>query len=122
MSTKSADAQAREHASEAISVLHEIMTDPNYEAKDRLRAAESLLERGHGKAVSAVISIPLDRRQKSEMAALTDDQLMEVIADEPLPRLAALAMPKTFNCGAPWCDGTHREQLELCPDEDPLLT
>lgn len=118
--TRNADAQARDHTEEAIGVLHDIMTDPFQEAKDRLRAAESLLERGHGKAVSAVISIPLERRQKAEMAAMTDEELMAAIRDTPLPRLAAPSAP-TFHCGAAWCDGAHTHELELCPDEDPLL-
>lgn len=116
---RNADAQARDHTEEAINVLHDIMVDPFQEAKDRLRAAESLLERGHGKAVSAVISIPLERRQKAEMAAMTDEELMAAIRDTPLPRLAA--PQQTFHCGADWCDATHTHELELCPDEDPLL-
>lgn len=119
-SGKNADALAREHAPEAIDVLHELMVDPFQEAKDRIRAAEALLDRGHGKAVSAVISVPLDRRQKAEMAAMTDEELMAAIRDTPLPRLSAPA-PETFHCGADWCDGTHTHELELCPDEDPLL-
>jgi hypothetical protein len=118
--SRNADAQARDHTEEAINVLHDIMIDPFQEAKDRLRAAESLLERGHGKAVSAVISVPLERRQKAEMAAMTDEELMAAIRDTPLPRLAA-PRQETFHCGADWCDGTHTHELELCPDEDPLL-
>jgi hypothetical protein len=117
---RNVDAQAREYSGEAIEVLHELMTDPFQEARDRIRAAESLLERGHGKAVSAVISVPLERRQKAEMAAMTDEELMAAIRDTPLPRLAA-PRPETFNCGAVWCEGAHTHELELCPDEDPLL-
>jgi hypothetical protein len=120
MSTKNADAMARDHAKEAIGVMHDIMTDPFQEAKDRLRAAEALLDRGHGKAVSAVISVPLERRQKAETAAMSDEELMAAIRDTPLPRLAA-PQPDTFHCGADWCDGTHLHELELCPNEDPLL-
>lgn len=117
---RNADAQARDHTEEAIDVLHEIMVDPSHEAKDRLRAAEALLERGHGKAVSAVISVPLERRQKAEMAAMTDEELMAAIRDTPLPRLA-VPQPQTFHCGADWCDGAHVHELDLCSDEDPLL-
>lgn len=120
MSKKTADSQARDHTEEAIGVLHDLMVDPFQEARDRIRAAESLLERGHGKAVSAVISIPLEKRQRAEVAAMTDEELMAAIRDTPLPQLAA-PEPTTFHCGAAWCDGTHTHQLELCPDEDPLL-
>jgi|SRR6185312_4791212 len=118
---RNADAQARDHTEEAINVLHDIMIDPFQEAKDRLRAAESLLERGHGKAVSAVISVPLERRQKAEMAAMTDEELMAAIRDTPLPRLAAPISHQTFTCGRLWCDGTHENELEMCEDRDPLL-
>lgn len=118
---KTADAQARDHTEEAIQVLHQIMVDPFMEARDRLRAAESLLERGHGKAVSAVISVPLDKRQRAEVAAMTDEELMAAIRDTPLPRLAAPHIPQHFNCGIPWCPGDHTHELEVCPDEDPLL-
>jgi hypothetical protein len=117
--TRNADSQARDHTEEAIGVLHDIMVDPFQEAKDRLRAAESLLERGHGKAVSAVVSIPLERRQKAEMAAMTDEELMAAIRDTPLPRL--IGPPETFHCGADWCDGTHVHELDLCSADDPLL-
>ena len=119
MANKTADAHAREYAGEAIDVLHDLMVDPSQEARDRIRAAESLLERGHGKAVSAVISVPLEKRQRAEVAAMSDEELMAAIREVPLPRLAAPA--QTFHCGADWCDGTHVHELELCPDEDPLL-
>jgi hypothetical protein len=119
MAKKTADAQARDHTEEAIGVLHDLMVDPFQEARDRIRAAESLLERGHGKAVSAVISVPLEKRQRAEVAAMTDEELMAAIREVPLPRLAAPS--QTFHCGAPWCDGTHTHELELCPDDDPLL-
>lgn len=120
MSNKSADAMARDHAPEAIEVLHEIMITPFAEHKDRLRAAETLLDRAYGRAVSAVISVPLERRQKAEMAAMSDEELMSAIRDTPLPRLAA-PRPETFHCGQPWCDGTHTHELELCDGQDPLL-
>ena len=61
MSTKakSADAIAREHAEEALEIIRDIMIDPLQETKDRLRAAETMLDRGHGKAAQAIIAIPL---------------------------------------------------------------
>lgn len=119
---KPADAQARDHTDEAIDVIHSIMIDPFSEAKDRLRAAETLLDRGHGKAVSAVISVPLARRQQTQLAAMTDEELMVHIRETPLPRLAA---PETFICGVEGCPGDHANELEICAevveDVDPLL-
>lgn len=88
-STKTVDAQAREHDEEAIGILREIMIDPFSEAKDRIRAAESLLDRGHGKAAQAIIAVPAGRRQMQQAAALDDSALMEIIRGEPLPRLVA---------------------------------
>lgn len=119
-SDKSADALARDHAKEAIGILHDIMVDPLAENKDRLRAAESLLERGHGKAVSAVISIPVQRRQAAQMASMSDEELLEAIRQTPLPRL--VAAESRFNCGQPQCPGDHAVDLEVCAELiDPLL-
>lgn len=117
---KRADSLAREHTAEAIAVLHEIMITPFAEHKDRIRAAESLLERGSGKAVSAVIQIPLARRQAQEMATMTDDELMDAIRAEPLPRLAAPS--QCFNCGHPQCPGDHEVEIEICADVVPTGT
>lgn len=111
MSQKSTEQMARDHAKEAIGVLHEIMVSPEAENKDRLRAAETLLDRGHGKAVSAVISVPLAKRQQQAMASMTDEELMAAIRETPLPRLTG---PELFTCHVAGCPGDHSNELELC--------
>jgi hypothetical protein len=87
--TKSADARAREYADEAITTIRDIMIDPFTEAKDRLRAAETLLDRGHGKAAQAVISVPATRRMAAQLAQMEDEALLAIIAEERLPSLPA---------------------------------
>lgn len=84
---KSADAQARGYATEAIEVIADVMRDPLAEFKDRLKAAEIMLERGHGKATQAIIAIPASRRVSEQAAGLTDEELMEIMRGTPLPRL-----------------------------------
>lgn len=87
--SKNADALARESAGEAIKVIREIMIDPLAENKDRLKAAESLLERGHGKPAQAIIAIPASRRVGETAASMTDEQLLEIMRAVPLPMLVA---------------------------------
>lgn len=122
--TKSADAQARDHTADAIDTLRTVMIDPLAEHKDRIRAAEALLDRGHGKAVNAVISVPLEKRQSAQLATMTDDDLMELIRSAPLPQLLS-HQPETFSCGRPGCPGDHENELEICAEVesavDPLL-
>lgn len=121
---RSADAQARDHTADAIDVLREVMIDPLAEHKDRIKAAAELLDRGHGKAVNAVISVPLERRQGAQLAAMTDDDLMELIRSAPLPQLIS-HQPEAFRCGHPECPGDHDNELEICGEVvtgvDPLL-
>jgi hypothetical protein len=70
--------------------------------------------------VSAVIQVPLQRRQAQEMAGMSDEELMEAIRQEPLPRLAAPI--ERFNCRQPGCPGDHECELEICAEVvDPLL-
>jgi hypothetical protein len=88
-STKTVDAIAREHDEEALGVIRDIMIDPFTEAKDRIRAAEAILDRGHGKAAQAIIAVPAGRRQAQQLAAMEDAALLAVIREQPLPRLSA---------------------------------
>jgi hypothetical protein len=84
---RAADSLAREHTEKAVEVLAEVMADPFAENKDRIRAAESLLDRGHGKAAQAVIQLPASREQARRLAALSDDELMQIVQNTELPRL-----------------------------------
>lgn len=86
---QSADSLARDYTAEAIGVIADVMRDPLAEFKDRLRAAEMLVERGHGKATQAIIAIPIARRTSEQLAMMSDEELLERIRETPLPRLAA---------------------------------
>lgn len=94
--SRSADSIARDHAEEALTVMVEVMRDPLSEPRDRLKAANDLLERGYGKATQAIIAIPATKKMIEQAAAMSDDQLMEVIRSEPLPRLAPPATDAEF--------------------------
>ncbi len=87
---RSAENLAREHTSAAIYTIADVMSDPYAENKDRLKAAELLLDRGHGRPTSTVISVPPAKRQREMAARMTDEQLMEVIEGEVLPSMAQL--------------------------------
>lgn len=104
----SADALAREYTERAIETVAEIMTDGFAEDKDRLKAADIMLDRGHGKPSQAIIAVPSEEALKRQLAAMSDDDLMQVINDARLPRLTA---ERTI-------EGTA---VEVDPGIDPLL-
>lgn len=109
--SKGVDALARDHGEEAIQALREVMIDPFSEAKDRIRAAEALLDRGHGKAAQAIIAVPVTRKQMQQAAALEDSDLLEIIRNQQLPRL-----------GAPEVEPVIEAEFEPVDDGiDPLL-
>jgi len=87
---RNADSLAREHTEQAIDVLAEVMADPFAENRERITAANSLLDRGHGKPNQAVIAVPMDKRQQALLAAMSDDDLMQAIQGARLPRLAPI--------------------------------
>ena len=89
---RDASSLAREHTETAVRVLAEVMEDPFAENKDRLKAAESILDRGHGKPAQAIIQLPASRQLARQLAALSDDDLMQVIQSHELPRLATQAV------------------------------
>lgn len=88
-------AKARALGERALDVLEEIM-DSHEEAKDRIRAAEAILDRGYGKAAQAVIAIPAQRRAALAAASMSDDELRRVIDAEfeEVRPTAALPAPK----------------------------
>jgi translation initiation factor IF-2 len=85
-STKGIDDLAREHAPDAIGVLVEEMQNA-VESRDRIRAAEAVLDRGYGKPSQAIIQVPANRRQAALLAAMSDDALIATIEQKVLPRL-----------------------------------
>jgi hypothetical protein len=84
--SKGIDELAREHAPRAIDILADTM-ESAVEDKDRIRAAEALLDRGYGKPAQAIIQVPANRRQAALLAAMSDEQLVAVIEQKQLPRL-----------------------------------
>ena len=84
----SASELARKYTDRAIEVVAEIMEGG--EDKDRLKAAETLLDRGHGKAAQAIIAVPPSRQQQALLAAFSDDELMAVLSAAKLPKLAPI--------------------------------
>jgi hypothetical protein len=97
------DKLAQGHGEEAIKTIHEIMSDPFAENKDRLAAAREMLDRGHGKPNQAVIMVPLDRQRRQAAALYSDAELGEIIEGEIVKR-------------------EESEQLALpTPEQDPLL-
>lgn len=70
-----ADALARIHTAEAIGALVDAMRNaPKH--SERIAAAQAVLDRGHGRAVQAVISIPARQAVAARLAALSDDELL----------------------------------------------
>jgi hypothetical protein len=85
--SKGIDELAREHAPRAIDILADTMESAT-EDRDRIRAAEALLDRGYGKPAQAIIQVPANRRQAALLAAMSDEQLVAVIEQKKLPSLA----------------------------------
>ena len=75
-SSKRADQLAREHTEAAINTLVEVMYDGDAKPSDRIKAADSILDRGHGKPVQATIAIPLDKAARDALYDMTDEDLM----------------------------------------------
>jgi hypothetical protein len=118
--SKPVDELAREHGPRAIELLADTM-ETAVEDKDRIRAAEAILDRGYGKPSQAIIAIPANRRQAALLAAMSDEALVAVIESKQLPRLGAPqpmitvgAKPKGFY------RSVHGPQGEMTAP-DPLL-
>jgi hypothetical protein len=77
---------AREHGHRAIELLADTM-ESAIEDRDRIRAAEALLDRGYGKASQAIIAVPASRRQAQLLASMSDEALVAVIEQKQLPRM-----------------------------------
>jgi hypothetical protein len=92
-----ADALARLHTAEAMGTVVEVMRDKFAKPSEKLKAAEMILDRGHGKAAQAVIAVPARQALASRMAQLDDSALLAIAAaarqirmnDGTLPALEA---------------------------------
>jgi hypothetical protein len=51
---------------------------PGVKVAERIRAAETILDRGHGKAVQAVISVPSKAKLVAVMSAMSDEALLQI--------------------------------------------
>lgn len=75
----SADRLARAYTTEAISALVDVMRDPLAKGSERVAAANAILDRGHGKATQAVITVPAKGAAAQRLAQLSMDKLMAMI-------------------------------------------
>lgn len=91
-----ADQIARDFTADALSVIVDVMQDPLSDPKERLKAAEMLLERGEGKVAQAIIALPASKKMQEQLAALTDEDLYAAVEAQPLPRLGAPAQDAEF--------------------------
>lgn len=72
-----ADSLARLHTAEAIGTIVDTMRHAS-KASERLKAAEMLIDRGHGRAVQAVISVPARQAVALKLASLGDAELLQI--------------------------------------------
>lgn len=126
---RSIEQQAQDHTERAIAVLAEIIDDPFEESKDRIKAADSLLDRGHGKPIAVSLALPGSRRA-AELANYTDEELIAAIEQQPLPRLAALpdsrsripSLPDVIDAEfVPAGHNSGAAKSETVPTDDELL-
>jgi hypothetical protein len=77
---------ARELAEEAVDTIAEVMRDPLAEQKDRLKAADMILDRAEGKPGQAVLVV--QQRQQARLAAshYTDAELASFVEGEIVRR------------------------------------
>ena len=121
---RSADNLAREHTERAIETIAHIMDDWTAEDRDRIAAANALLDRAHGKPVNAVIQVPMNRQIAQQLAAMSDQELEDQMMAQPLPRLTQLPVaddienPKPKGFPRPRQDWT--EIIEVDTQPDPL--
>lgn len=99
--TRNADAIAREHTERAVEVIAECMEV--FDPRVALAAAQAMLDRGHGKPLTAIIAVPMMRRKQAQLNAISTDDLLEAIEAEyedipmlPAPERAALRDPPEF--------------------------
>lgn len=114
---------ARLHGPRALDILADTM-ESAVEDRDRIRAAEALLDRGYGKASQAIIAVPASRRQAQLLASMSDDALVAVIENKQLPRIGAPQKMITIGPTGPTVPSasSHGPAADAYADmPDPLL-
>jgi len=114
------DQLARVHASDAIEILADEMRNA-FESRDRIRAAEAVLDRGYGKPSQAIIAVPANRRQQALLASMGDDALVAIIEQKKLPRIGAPQKMITIQASAGSRPASSHGPLESEDTLDPLL-
>jgi len=118
-----ADSLARLHTAEAIGALVTVLRDNFAKPSEKIQAANSLLDRGHGKAAQAVIAVPARQALAQRMAALDDAALLAIAAAARQRNTAAKvvgtqpALPGPF--GGRFDDITDAELVEADPPKEP---
>lgn len=113
---------ARLRGPAALDTLEDVMVNA-VEDRDRVRAAEALLDRGYGKAAQAIIAVPASRRQAALLASLSDEALVAVIEQKQLPRMGAPQKMITVGSTVP-AASSHGPAADAYADAtelDPLL-
>src|SRR5712672_44294 len=72
---------ARQHARTAVQALVDVIQDIDSKGSEVVAAANALLDRGYGKPITAIISVPVPARLSARLAALDDAALLAVISD-----------------------------------------
>jgi hypothetical protein len=112
--SKGIDELARQHAPRAIELLADTM-ETAVEDRDKIRAAEAILDRGYGKPSQAIIAIPANRRQAALLAGMSDDDLVAIIESKRLPSLHPRQPLITIS------PTSSHGPIDSFPDADPLL-
>lgn len=89
------DAQrlAKLHTAEAIGVLVEVMRNPGAKAGERSSAANSLLDRAHGRAAVLVQDLRAKGNVAQQLAAASDDELLSILLEARRLRLGEGGAP-----------------------------
>lgn len=112
--TQLADTLAREHTTEAIGAIVDVMRDEFSKPGEVLAAAQALLDRGHGKPTQAIITIPAAPRAADQLASMSDADLLAAIGAARIARQRALpALESTAN-------DADIEPANLRVEDDPL--
>lgn len=111
---------ARAHSTEALGVIIDVMRDcPSPEL--RIKAAQLVIDRGHGKATQAVITMPVRQAVATKLYALSDDELLELAAEARNKMSIRGSTPKK---GDPMAVGTESEPPShaISPMPTPSVT